>query len=332
MTQEFFINPNSNLNPFQLKKERKPYWFFMPGSSIVSFPDNGLPNILANMNLGDTVNKNNVYYTDKYSNTVIRTNYLNQSPSIVGDYSIFMTNNDTIEYAEYIAASNSKIYVLGTQGTLLSRNISTYNTTTWNIAFVDIFNVLAIIALNDGGFFIVRNNNDGTMIIEDWSTGSLSNTIILAGYLIVSKKDYTGNILSILTYDQTNSSLFYAYILDYTNNTLTLKYTWNLPTPAPYDTSGYDTDPIDLSFTQYVIDNTIHDMLYVFQSDHSINFFFRTIDLTAQTENVSIANSNQYIELSLENNRQFAVYATAGIRETFGLDLIISAPYHGGGE
>jgi len=262
-------------------------------------------NLLSNMTQGDIVDKNNVYFIDKYLNKVYKTDYLNTTPIEVGDYT-------GLGIVKSIAVSLTKIYILTVDDHLLSKPIGSGTWTNINVNDESGNAYYNVIALNDDRIYITRPN-----AVEDWTSG-VAITVITATSWKMIKKDFNGNTL--LALDNTYSD----YIITVIQNGI-VKYSQHIPTYAPSD--SYNTSPYDLSFTQFTFPDGLHDVVYIYQMNTSgSRAFLRVVDLTDATENVNtsiILNANMPFTPA-SRDKSILVYATRGLS---GLAV---APLYGG--
>jgi len=251
----------------------------------VTPPPVDLPvNLLANMTQGDVVDKDHVYFVEKYTNKIYKTDYLNTTPVEVGDYS-------GLGIAKAISVSLTKIYILTTNNHLLSKLISGGTWTDINVNDESGNSYDNVIALNDDHVYITRPNS-----IEAWTTGT-PITIATATMWKMVKKDFDGNTL--LALDSTG----FDYIITVIQQGV-VKYTQHISLYPPRD--GHHTRPYDLSFTQFTFPDGIHNVVYIYQLSTGVYAFLRAVDMTAATEDVNydiILNGNMnYIPAAKDNN------------------------------
>jgi hypothetical protein len=307
-----------------------PHSFFIPADSVhtggypINFPINGPPNLLVSMNLGDIVDRNNVYFVDKYVNKVYKTTYHNTAPTEVADYSILMTHNVCIiEYAKYVAVSRNHIGILGDNGTLLLKSLSS-SYTAWDITNPTPLGSLRCLACTNNDYFYLFDENQDThgnsiVTVSCYNNNILTSTIFtLNGYLFHVKKDYLrGEYLTIITetYNtETHESAYCIYIIH--NNVII--YTQPIEYYSP---ENYGIPLFDMSFSQFNVlidtEHVIHDVVYLLcKSYDGGSCVLRIIDLTDQIEiesgdpvfknaAVSFYDSDTY-------DRRVNAYATTG--------------------
>ena len=283
----------------------------------IDFPQDTTVKLLVNMNLGDIVNENLVYYNDKYINAIWQTDYLNTTPVKVGDYTSMLGAGES---AKFIGVSTTHLYLVGNgnSASFLSLELGG-DITAWNG-----FNELSYTVKN----LVVLNNNNIYLIEAGASTTTLhhynhtlpdminDNNIILTGTYRNAKKDYKdGNILSVLT--EHTDGQYEVNIFQGGG----LLHNIVIPHHSPYD--NYMNDfylPVDLSFTQFNFPmdavNPVHDVLYILCKDSTSSyFFFRTIDLMLKTESIDpeiILNGNIQIDTHHSGYQHIFNYATRG--------------------